>query len=222
MNGKRLAGATLLPIVAWVSTLSQDLLDARNHTQQPREKDKAATLPDLRLEPIAIRIAQGKLYGLLPLADGRILAFDRRDHQPVYLMTKTQPANGVYTLISQGSLTVQDGMVKEVSGTAHSSAHALSLDERGNVLVKWRVRLPNDAAGRAAQGPRGHRALSVIDLKDGRLMLLEGNRISRLKTRLAPDGKYQGLGVGSLSVRKGAVVPVAGDPDFELSDDFAP
>ena len=218
MNGKRPAGATLLPIVAWVSTLSQDLLEAQNHRQQPREKERAATLPDLRLEPIAIRIAQGKLYGLVPLADGGILAFDRRDHQPVYLMTKTRPANGNYALSFQGSLAVHNSVVKDVKGTAQSSAHTLSLDERGNLVVKWRVRRPASAGG----STQGNRAMSVIDLKDGRLMLLEGNRIYHLKIRLAPDGEYQAPGVGSLSVRRGALGPIAGDPDYMLADDYAP
>jgi hypothetical protein len=105
-----------------------------------------------------------------------------------------------------------------LTGTVQSSAHTLTFDRSGHLVVKWRVRLPA-SAGRAAQGPL---ALSVIDLKDGRLVLVEGNRIYHLKLRLAPDGEYRSPAIGSLSVRRGELDPVAGEPDFELADDFAP
>lgn len=218
MNRKQYAGAALLPIVAFVSSLAQDLLEAPIKRQQTGEREKAATEPDLRLEPIASRVAQGKLYSLAPLADGRILAFDRRDHKPVYVMSKSSPGNAIYTLTFGGALVVKDGVVTKLTGAkVQSTAHTLSLDKQGDLVVKWRVRLPA-GAGR----PRG-RGLSVIDLKDGRLMLMEGNRLYQLKHRLAPDGEYRLPGIGSLSVSNGALGPVRkGDPDYDYPEDFAP
>ncbi|MCM3872275.1 MAG: hypothetical protein ND895_16460 [Pyrinomonadaceae bacterium] len=218
MNRKQSAGAALLPIVAFVSSLGQDLLDAPIDGQQTGERERVATEPDLRLEPIARRVAQGKLYSLAPLADGRILAFDRNDHKPVYVVTKSRPANGIYSVTFGGALVVKDGVVTELTGAkVQSTAHTLSLDKQGNLLVKWRVRLP------AGAGRHRGRVRSVIDLKDGRLMLLEGNRIYQLKHRLAPDGEYRLPRIGSLSVRQGALGPVPnGDPDYDYPDDFVP
>ncbi|MCM3872276.1 MAG: hypothetical protein ND895_16465 [Pyrinomonadaceae bacterium] len=219
MNRKQSAGAALLPIVAFVSSLGQDLLDAPIHGQQTGEREKAATEPDLRLEPIASRVAQGKLYSLAPLADGRILAFDRRDHKPVYVMTKSRPANGTYTVTFGGALVVKDGVVTGVTGGRAQSTAFIVIFDRPVLDVKWRVRLPADKTIRAD----GKRTLSIIDLKDGRLMLLEGNRIYQLKIRLAPEGEYRLPGIGSLSVSKGALGPVRnGDPDYDYPEDFAP
>jgi hypothetical protein len=220
MNGKRSTGAALLPLVAFISTLGQDQPEALKYRQRPG--DKEATLPDLRLEPVALRVAQGKLYGLVPLVDGRILAFDRSNHRPVYLMTKVQPANGTYFLTSSGSLTVRNGVVTDVTSKAQSSAHTLSFDRRGNLIVTWRVRLPRGAAIGTDPDGRDHRAISVIDLKDRSLMLVEGKHIYRLRLRLAPDGEYRSPAIGSLLVRAGTLDPISGDPDYMLADDYAP
>ena len=217
MNRKQSAGAALLPIVACISPLASEQLRAPIDRQHGGDRERAATEPDLRLEPIASRIAQGKLYSLAPLADGRILAFDRNDHKPVYVVTRTRAISGSYTLAFNGSVSVKDGVVTGLSGaTVQSTAHTLSLDKQGKLVVNWRVRLPAGAGG-----SRGAR-LSVIDLKDGRLMLLEGNRIYQLKHRPAPDGEYRLPGIGSFSVRQGVVGLVGGDPVFEYADDFVP
>lgn len=217
MNKNRSACSTLLPFVACISPLAQERIEAPLDSNHGRYRELAATQPDLRLEPIASRVTKGKLYSLAPLADGRILAFDRNDHKPVYVVTRTPAISGSYTLAFNGSVLVKDGVVIDLSGAnVQSTAHTLSLDRRGKLVVKWRVRLPA-GAGR----PLGAK-LSMIDLKDGRLMLLEGNEIYQVKHRLAPDGEYRLPRTGSLSVKQGGVARLNDDPDYDYPEDFAP
>ncbi len=227
MKRRQLACTTFLPLVTGVSALAQDQPRATAETSKPRE----VSVPDSRREPTAVRVAHGKLYSLVPLADGRMLAFDRRDRKPVYLMTKTQPPDGQYLLAVSGSLIVRGGSVIQVVGTGQSTAHSIKHGgtnptvSRGQALdsglvVKWRVPLRGDAARRITAGQR---RASVIDLKDGRLMLIEGNRIHQLRIRLANDGEYRSPLVGLLTVSRGAVPLFPNnDPDFDYDEDFAP
>lgn len=172
------------------------------------------------MDPIIVRVAQRRTYGIVDLADGRILAFDRRDRTPVYLMTKSPAADGQYPLARSGSLIVRGGLIAQVVDPARSTTHTLYLDAAGNLVAHWCVPPPGGAERRFM--PNRRVAPIIIDLRDGGLMLLEGSRAFRLLLRPAPDGAYNAPPLGSLVVRGGTVSESTADPDIEFVQDFQP
>jgi hypothetical protein len=169
------------------------------------------------MDPILFRVAQQRAYGLVGLVDGRILAFDRRDHRPVYLMAKTPAPDGQYPLALSGNLVIRGGRIAEVREPAQSTTRTLSLDVAGNLVARWRVTPP---AGRPTTDARG--APIIIDLRGGALMLCsQGSRCFHLRPQPAPDGNYHALPLGTLIVRSGTV-SLDPDPDYMLADDYAP
>ena len=169
------------------------------------------------MDPILVRVVQGRTYGLVGLLDGRILAFDRRDHKPVYLMAKTPAPDGQYPLARSGNLVIRGGRIAQVIEPAQSTTRTLSLDAAGNLIARWRVTPP---AGRPTTDARG--APIIIDLFGGALMLCSRDgRCFHLQPQPAPDGNYPALPLGTLVVR-GGTVSLDPDHDYMLADDYAP
>jgi hypothetical protein len=169
------------------------------------------------MDPILVRVVQGRTYGLVGLGDGRILAFDRRDRRPVYLMAKTAAPDGDYPLALSGNLVVRGGRIAQVREPAQSTTRTLALDVTGNLVARWRVTPP---PGRPTTDARG--APIIIDLRGGALMLCsQDSRCFHLRPQPAPDGNYPALPLGTLVVR-GGTVSLDPDYDYMLADDYAP
>jgi len=123
---------------------------------------------------------------LAQLLDGRILAFDRQDRTPVYLMTPQRAPDGTYWPARSGTVEVRRGTVGKVSSNAASSSASLAT-----------------LGGPTRSAQPSSRVGTIVDLRDGRLLLVRDGQAFILQVSPAPDGQYTTATAGVLEVQGG-------------------
>ena len=153
-------------------------------------------------------------YRLTRLSDGRIHAADTVDARRAYLLTPRPATRQTYQLARAGELQVRAGHVAGLSEPAASSGYGATRGRDGAIHftkvgdARWEL-VVSPRFGTTA--PRGR--FAVLDLRDGTLLLLD--RLGVRELAVAPV-------FAAPAAHPARPAPVARDPDFELSDDFAP
>lgn len=146
-------------------------------------------------------------YRLVRLRDGRIHATDNLNPRVCYLLTPRPASRSTYPLAGAGELRVVSGRLTGVSDRAATSGYRITRDRTGTVRFtraddpRWQ--LTYSPAGAATPRDR----FSVIDLRDGGLLLLDAAGVHELVVApVAPAGR------GTTQVNS----------HYELAEDFAP
>jgi hypothetical protein len=149
-------------------------------------------------------------YRLSRQRDGRILAFDQVWPATRLELTPFRASDGDYALALSGDISVRGGRLAGVTAPARASGYEIEAIA-GGIFRFRKTREPQWHFALSPHGAVPPSGFAVLDLRDRNLLLVDGQGVRSL--RVAP-------------LLPGAVTtppPSAkGQPDFELSDDFAP